>query len=235
MNIQSKNICILPVKSNSIRLRSKNFLQLGTKPLWRWTLDSAIESGKFDLIVISTDSPSLFGEFVLPSNVKIYNRDKSLCKSSVHASKVLIDVCHNIQPALTPRSAIFMALVTSPFRNSSTFTSAVNLCNEENKSVVGVTKASKGSNSYRLKDPNTGLVMTPRSDSLNRQSTDIDEYIVTGSVFVSPYEKLEKYESFHQPDSLFLELNEFESLDINSELDFNFAQFLVDKNFSSES
>ena len=232
--MRNKVICVLPVKSTSTRLPSKNFLLLGKKPLWKWTLDSAIESRQFDSVIISTDRPSLFEGYSLPTNVLIHKRDENLCANSVHSLRVVLEVCQRYQPNLPANTIIFMALVTSPFRSPATFASAVNTCISKNKSVVGVTKANKGSNSYRQRDRESGLIVTPSIKDLNRQSTDIDEFLVTGSVFASPLEKLIKYNSFHQPDSLFLELDELESIDINSQLDFMFSQFLLDNNFTPE-
>ena len=207
MSARPKNICIVPVKGTSSRLPKKNFLKLGANSLWEWTVASAIKSNCFSNIVISTDTPEFFSGIKFPSNVVLYKRDSLLCKPNVHSLEVVLDVCQNLFPSLDPNSLIYMALVTSPFRKSQTLERAIDMSLESGKSVIGVTKASKGSNSYRQKNPNTGIIETPDIKDLNRQSTDISEYIVTGSVFISPLIKLKQYRSFHQPDSIFIELD----------------------------
>ena len=233
MSARPKNICIVPVKGTSSRLPKKNFLKLGANSLWEWTVASAIKSNCFSNIVISTDTPEFFSGIDLPSNVVVYKRDTFLCKENVHSLEVVLDVCQTLFPSINPNSIICMALVTSPFRKSQTFEQAIEMCSVSGKSVIGVTKASKGSNSYRQKNSKTGIIETPDISDLNRQSTDICEYIVTGSVFMSPLIKLKQYKSFHQPDSIFIELDDVESLDINTRLDFEFAQFLLNNNYLS--
>ena len=59
MKNKIKKIAVIPVKKNSLRLKNKNFLKLGNIPMWKWTLNCLIDSGKFDCIIISTDSKKM--------------------------------------------------------------------------------------------------------------------------------------------------------------------------------
>ena len=73
------------------------------------------------------------------------------------------------------------------------------------------------------------LVHTCKEKDLHRQSTDINEFIVSGSIFASKLNTLLKYRTFHQPDTYGLLVNESESIDINTELDFLTAQAYLNK------
>lgn len=50
------NIAIIPARSGSKGLKDKNIINLCGKPLMWYTIQAAKESGKFDIVMVSTDS-----------------------------------------------------------------------------------------------------------------------------------------------------------------------------------
>ena len=55
----SLNIAIIPARGGSKRLPGKNIKLLAGKPLICWTIDAALQSQLFDLVLVSTDSPDI--------------------------------------------------------------------------------------------------------------------------------------------------------------------------------
>ena len=214
-----KNIGILPIKSNSKRLTNKNFRNLCGKPLWRWTFDILLESKLFDHIFLSSDDITLLDNPNL-KNVSLVKREKNLCQSNVHAIEVVFDILKNHHEKTSEEENIMMILPTSPFRSKDTLIKTCELIKKNESSVIGIYKASKSSVSFRKIDKNNRILSFTKSSDLHIQSTDIDEYIVTGSIFASRKSSLLKYKSFHQPNSYGLIVSEAESIDINTELDF---------------
>ena len=94
---------------------------------------------------------------------------------------------------------------------------------EGESSVIGIKKASKGSNSYRTFKKGTNFLNLPDKNLLHLQSSDLEEYVVTGSIFASKYINLVRYKSFHQPESRGIIIDDEEAIDINTELDFFIA------------
>lgn len=54
-------IAIIPVRSGSKGIKDKNIRKLNGKPLVAYSIECAIESGKYDRIFVSTDSPHYAG------------------------------------------------------------------------------------------------------------------------------------------------------------------------------
>ena len=54
--MKKKLIALIPARSGSERLKNKNILKLGNKPLIYYTIQSAKKSKIFDKIFVSTDS-----------------------------------------------------------------------------------------------------------------------------------------------------------------------------------
>ena len=82
------NIAIIPMKSVSSRVKNKNFRKLKDKPLWRWTVDTVIESKLFDTIFLSTDNLDLVKNFNHIS-VKKIKRPKKLSRDNSQHIDVL--------------------------------------------------------------------------------------------------------------------------------------------------
>ena len=49
----------IPIKSNSTRVKNKNFRLLGDKPLYEYIIDHCIQAECFDDIYVDTDSPEI--------------------------------------------------------------------------------------------------------------------------------------------------------------------------------
>ncbi len=222
------NIAIVPMKTTSSRVKNKNFRDLAGKPLWRWTVDKLLESQIFDKIFLSTDNLNLISDFENDIVTKI-ERPKSLCKSEVHTIEVVFSVLRN-QKSISNQDNIYLLLPTSPFRSIDTLKKANQLLNQDINSVIAITQASKGSNSYRTINNDSFIINLPKDSSLHLQSTDANEYLVTGSLFASKYEHLILNKSFHQTGGYGLIVSEFEAIDINTELDFLTATVYAKEN-----
>ena len=144
----TRNIGIVPIKSYSKRIPNKNFKDLNGKPLWRWTFDVLVKSNIFDYIFLSSDKPDLL-KLNNSKNIKLIKR-KELCKSNIHASEVIFDILQNHDYKFSSSDNIMMFLPTSPFRSTESIKKASRILKEGFSSVIGISKASKGSNSYRI-------------------------------------------------------------------------------------
>ena len=52
-------IAIIPARGGSKRIPSKNIRPLAGKPIIAYTIAAALESGLFERVVVSTDSPEI--------------------------------------------------------------------------------------------------------------------------------------------------------------------------------
>ena len=56
----TKKVAIIPARGGSTRLKDKNILLLGNKPLIRWITETVVNSDSFEKVLISTDSDQIF-------------------------------------------------------------------------------------------------------------------------------------------------------------------------------
>ena len=53
------NIAIIPARGGSKRIPRKNIKEFCGKPMIAWSIEAALESGCFDLVIVSTDDPEI--------------------------------------------------------------------------------------------------------------------------------------------------------------------------------
>jgi pseudaminic acid cytidylyltransferase len=80
------NICLIPARGGSKRIRNKNIIDFFGKPLIYWAIIAAKESKLFKDIYVSTDSVKI-SQIALKYGVKVINRSKknSSDKASLHS------------------------------------------------------------------------------------------------------------------------------------------------------
>ena len=177
----SKAFAVIPIKSKSSRLESKNKLLLGGYPLWFHTYEVLRDSNAFDMIIISTDiSKSYFQQWVqFNSSLSYHQRPQTLCKDNVHAMYVVKDVINTPSHSINADSFVYMALPTSPFRRKESILKSIDLIKNSPtiESVVAITKSNKPSYSIRYIDPKNGL-LSKFTQNINLQEQDSSEYLV---------------------------------------------------------
>lgn len=116
-------VALIPARAGSKRIPGKNIKTLGGKPLIRWTVDAAIESGIFSEIVVSTDDPAT--AMACPSDVRIHVRQPE------HATDDAPDILW-VRDVLRDTACDAFAILrpTSPFRSAYTMRDALAFFNE---------------------------------------------------------------------------------------------------------
>ena len=85
-----KNICIIPAKLNSTRLKHKNILKLGKKSLLENTIKKAINTKLFDKIIINTESEKIINKLKIYKKIEIIKRPKYLSKDPYTISDIVL-------------------------------------------------------------------------------------------------------------------------------------------------
>ena len=53
------NICVIPARGGSKRIKSKNIKDFCGKPIIKYSIDAAIKSGLFRSVIVSTDDEDI--------------------------------------------------------------------------------------------------------------------------------------------------------------------------------
>lgn len=225
MRINIKITAIVPTRKGSKGVKRKNIRILNGKPLICYTLDEALKSKFIDNILIPTDDEEVIKianqykikTFVLPENL---TRDESDLQKEVlsYLFKNLDDL-HEVfimLPAVAPlRKAIDIDLATELFFESDCDT------------VIGVAESKEIPYwTYNIKDGYLTSIKGLENPLVRRQLLP-KTYTLNGSLFISNVDTFLKNGTFFTDKVVPYIFPSNRSIDIDTELDLKFAEFLL--------
>ena len=229
-----KILAIIPARGGSKRLKNKNLLTLGNKPLFMWTLKFAKNSKIFDKIYLSTDSKKIFEK----TKKERYCDCPNLRKKNLSRDKSnLVDVCEDVIKYYLKDNINFDGIVllqpTSPFRKIKTLKKMLDSFFKDNVkglSTISMKKASKNPLlSFNIK--NKRSVQFFKNQNMSKQSNQLKSfYYPNGSFYVfSPNTILKKKNIFTEKNKFIVIDDFFENIDIDTKFDFQLSQILSKK------
>ena len=220
-----KTIAVIPVKHESERVRQKNFRPFdGDRSLLDIKIDQLKKANIFDEIYISSDSPEA-RKCSVDHGVKFIERDISLCNNVTPWSDVIFEVVSSIPEPGTAHIA--WCHTTSPL---------FNLFNDCLKRYYSNIESGK-ENGLVAVSACKEFILDERATPVNyswgpwhRYSQYLKKhYFVSGALFVSTKEEMLKNRYVISSNPYLFEATAEESVDIDTEFDFKFAQYLIDQ------
>ena len=206
----------IPIKSNSERVKGKNFRVLNGKKLYEYIIEHAIASDVFDDIYIDTNSEEIF-DFAEKHDCKIIHRKPELALNNANGNDLL---CYHYE--LHPEyDYYFQLFATAPYLKTSSIRTCVETLINSNEYDSCFT-AIKHNGFFWLNDTpvNYRPCILPRSQDMLPV---IEE--TTGLYGISK-KSLDKYRCRigSKPDIHIV--SKFEAVDINTEEDFEMAEHI---------
>ena len=131
-----KRLAVIPARGGSTRLKDKNIHLLGNKPLIRWSVESVVNSGCFDKILISTDSDKIF-DAVADLPVERHRRPSEHATVKATALNAML----NLMESENGKYDVFAYfLPTCPFVSSEDIIRGINMLDSSTDSVVSMTQ-----------------------------------------------------------------------------------------------
>lgn len=208
-----KTVAIIPVKSTSSRIISKNIRLLGNMPLFLHTLDKLLKITEIDEIWIDTDENYIidiaynYGY----KNFKYFIRDKSFANNKTDGNNLLENEINNITADI-----YLQILCTSPFTSINSIKKCIEMLKTDSyNSVIGCFKEKfyLWDNEKPLYDKNN----IPNSNTLD------DTIVESMSLYGITKKEFQKTKMRIGGNPYLLTLEGEEIIDINYEKDFLFA------------
>ena len=132
-----KNVCMIPVRSGSQRLKRKNYLKINKTHIFEIAIIKAIKSQKFDDIYINSEDKKL-EKFAKKYKVKFYLRDKKLASSKTTSDEVVLDFMNK-----TNYEKLFWINTASPLSTKEDMIKFVNIFSNQKKFKSAISVNSK--------------------------------------------------------------------------------------------
>lgn len=203
---------IIPVKANSSRLPHKNILPLGNENLLTRKIRQVKESGIADRIIVSSDSEEML-EMARQMGVEAILRPQDLADESRPFSDLLAYFAELIE-----EGHLAYTCATSPFFDENLMhqSKEVYLQNLQNgyDSLIAIYKFR-----HFLLDEKGPFNFKPGRNHLNSQDLKPFDFFTNGIIY-TPIENIAKYDYFYGPNPFRFEVNQKESLDIDTKEDY---------------
>lgn len=225
-----QTLTIIPAKLGSERLPNKNILRLNGKPLVQYTIEAALESGVCGEVMVSTESEIVAGIAREAGALVPFLRPEHLGRDPYG----VVDVCMHVLDEYERRSRIFDHLIvllpTCPFRSSRDIVEAERLFTTYRANfLMSVSEFSDNPYGALMVDSELEGVMVPCfPEGVGKKRHELPRtYRCNGavSIFDVPAYR-EAGTDYGTP--LFTYIMPWQrSVDIDTEMDFRFAEFLV--------
>lgn len=227
--IQGKSVlAIIPARIGSKRLPKKNIRPLSGKPLITWTIESALASKYIDECIVSTDSNDI-SNVAIDSGAKVpFLRPSNLAKDDTSSSAVYLHALESIGEKFD--IAIFLQ-PTSPLRLPKDIDKSLELMlKSEAPSVVSLVEIEDPINWYSTVNKKDQTFRT-----LNKLITNDNQYFsnslfkFNGAIKAIFVDNFLKSKAFFSESTVSYVMPELRSIDIDNELDFVIAEFLINQ------
>ncbi len=222
MNTKKRILALIPARQGSKRVPGKNIKKLDGKPLIAHTIETAIQSGCVDTVFVSTDCPEI-AEVSRQYQASVpWLRAPSLATDTKDVIDTIIDVLTQLNNQKEHYDSIILLQPTSPFRTVKTIQDAIALHKSTGDCVVSVSKASMKPSWFRQ------ITADGRLAIISNGAEAGEIFQLNGSIYISTTDNMIKNKSFYNPETRgFVIENEIETVDIDTPLDWSFAEFIA--------
>lgn len=225
-----KTFAFIFARGGSKGVPGKNIKEICGKPLLAYAIEIAQSVDRIEKIFVSTEDENIamvakeFGAEIIPRPNNLAQDDSPEWLAWQHAIKWLGNAGQSFDT--------FVSLpTTSPLRNKKDITKCLNSLNEETDLVIGVTEAARSPWFNMVKQDNDGylkVLMRNENKYIRRQDTP-KIYDMTTIAYVSRPEFIMNKNGGFDGRVKGVEIPPERALDIDTEFDFEIAEFLMRK------
>jgi CMP-N-acetylneuraminic acid synthetase len=227
-------ICTICARGGSKGVKNKNTKILLDKPLIAHSIQQAKKSGLFELIAISSDSEDILSVAKQYGADLLIERPKQMATDQAAKLPVIQHCVSAAEKMLDKQFDIVVDLdATSPLRSVDDIITSVQLFEENENATNLITGApSRRSPYFNLVEVNdSGYVQLSKQlqQAIIRRQDSPKCYDMNASIYIWRRETLLNATSVFDSKTILYEMPEERSIDIDSELDFEFVSFLAEK------
>lgn len=220
-------IAFVPARKKSKRLLGKNKKLLNGKPLFQYTVEAAVNSRCYEMIVLTTDDEEIIETGKKIDGVTVLNRPEEYAGDDVRAKDVVLYHLKKIEKQF---KYVSLLMPTSPFRDANDIRRSFEVLLKENgDSIASVVEY----------DFHPSLALKIKSERLHsyfdvdkdfnwvRESEFEQAYHLNGAILTAKMDLFLRSKSFIHNGTIPYLMNPLKSLDIDTEIDFKYAEFLI--------
>lgn len=224
-------VCTICARGGSKGVPGKNVRLLAGKPLIAHSVERALESGLFRLVAVSSDSDEILRAGEAAGAQLLIERPPELATDESGKVPAILHALLACEAALGDEADVLVDLAaTAPLRTVDDIRGAVALLESEDVASVITGAPARASPYFSMVEQGPGgsvrLVKGTEAQYLRRQDAPLC-YEMNGSIYVWRRESFVAAPAVFYPDTRLHVMPAERSIDIDTELDFRFAELLA--------
>lgn len=221
-------LALIPAKGGSTRLRRKNILPLGGRPLIGWAIEAARESGVVDAIVVSTEDMEIATVARELGAEVPFLRPECLARDPAGVVDVALHALATLREVGRDFATLIILLPTCPLRSAMDVQAALALFREADGRFLMSVSAYSHTPFAALELTGEGLLSPYFPQYIGRKSQEMPRaYRANGAIHVLDVAAFEAARSYYAQPLLGYVMPEARSVDIDTEEDLRYAEFLL--------
>jgi CMP-N,N'-diacetyllegionaminic acid synthase len=223
-----KILALIPARSGSKRVPNKNIRMLGNQPLILWTIDVVCGLENICDVLVSTDSAEIQSLVSTSGAISPWLRPSEIATDTATSVDVAIHALDRYEREFQKVDGLLLLQPTSPFRTKEYLERGIaEFISNPKDSVIGVTPVRE--NPAWWVSVGDGQIQKIGKENILEISKE-NKYRINGSFYLTSSANLRSRKSFYSEKTKSLICNSLiESIDIDSEAEFELAQKLCQK------
>ena len=230
-------IGIIPARGGSKGIPKKNSKLLHDRPLIDWSIRAASNSELIDRFIVSTDSTEI-ADIASNSGAEVpFLRPEELATDTATTRDTLVHAVNFLEESGDQYDYLVLLQPTSPFRRKGAIDKAIQLAiNAKDVDMVVSVKETSSNPYYVLfEEDQQGYLKSSKNGNFQRRQDCPKVYEYNGSIYVIRISSLRNHPTMKFPKTLKYVMSDAESIDLDTEFDWKFAEFLASqKDFINE-
>lgn len=219
---------LIPAKGGSTRLRRKNVLPLGGKPLLAWAGDAARDSGVLDRVVVSTEDEEIAAVARSLGLDTPFLRPEHLARDPAGVVDVALHALQVLREQGQEYRTLVIMLPTCPFRSAEDIRSAVALFRERQASFLMSVSRYEHTPFAAMSLDQADELHPYFPEYIGRKSQQMPAaFRANGAIHVLDVTAFERARSYYAEPLVGYEMPWERSIDIDTEHDLRFAQSML--------
>ena len=213
-------IAIIPARGGSKGIPNKNLAEVGGQSLVTRAINSAVQSGVVDVVVVSSDDPTIL-EAAANAGAIAIQRPADLATDTAAIEDAIAHALHRFSESHPTPTTLVLLQPTSPLRQASTISDAVRLFVENGcaGSVYGVTEAEHHPYKTFIATDST-LLPVGSIEDLSRSRQELPKaYRQSGSIYVVGVQDFLASNSLYVSPVRWIEVGREEAIDVDTPAD----------------
>jgi len=228
----SNSIAFILARKNSKRFKSKNIQKLGNLMLIEHTILAVMNSKCFNEIIISSDDEKILNLKKKYTKIKFLRRPTKLAGDHTKALEVLLFYCQELE-LKKKFKYIGLFLPTAPFKNPKLIRKGFSILKNNNiDNVISVCKIQPPIQ-FAMIEKEQKIFPYFKNSPLIKNNTRSQNQKVTyrpnGSLWLCKIKSLLKYKSLYKGKIKKVEMNSYQSIDIDTKFDLEIAKLIYKK------